>query len=255
MTLRHGLSGILATLGVVMMAGCGAQDVDAPAAPGVQLQDPYSSTGSLIVTMDDDGMLSVAIQGRIGTDSAALGQTAAAKSTLAEAYMVLHPDATAVPESIAGLSDKLAAQRKAALASLAPQELRPAANTISVPKDNNAFFANACQTEREGFSVYTPQSCGYMYNFHSLCTPSTIFALDRSVAWNESPYVATHSMPTRRLSVSIPAWYWNWTQFGGGYTGGAYACLTLPGGTDIRGNLGITVHRYSSDQVLIPVTE
>jgi hypothetical protein len=247
---KHG--GTLMILGMVTVMGCGMEDPNAPPAPGVQLQDDFSKTGSLIVNLDDDGQLSVSIQGRIGADNQAIGAAASLKQTLAETYLVLHPDALVVPDQVLALSEKLAKQRKLALATTIPPDASSVGPEASVPKDANAFYANACVSSPPGFAGYTADFCTYQPNFHALCTLYQMATNDRSNAWNDTPYTATHSLSGTSATVTIPTFYWNWTQWYGSYTG-RRACLTINGPQSNTGAIGITHQSYFTDEAFNPV--
>ena len=191
--------------------------------------------------------------GRIGTDDESIGEAASLKQTLAETYTYLHPEALSVPDRVMELSEKLAAQQKLALAAVPPPDAQTVGPAATVPKDANAFYANACQSTGGGFSGYTADFCTYQDNFHALCTLYQMATNDRSNAWNDTPYTATHSLSGTSAIATLPAFYWNWTQWYGSYTG-RRACLTVNGPQSNTGAIGITHQRYYTDFVGIPVS-
>ena len=252
MTGKVAMGRLLAALVGLSALGCGQE---APEGSGVEvlLEDAYSPTGSLIVTQDDAGQLGVLVRGKIGVDPPETGRAASSRTTLADTYLALHPGVTAVPALVGALSDRLVAQRRALIAKVAPADLQRSPSEAQQPEDSATFYAEACQNFSGGFSGYTAKYCSYQYNWHSICTYSTVNTNDRSYAWNESAYAGYQSLSGMTWTPAIPAWTWQWAQWGGSYSN-RYACLTLNGGTNTGGNLGITDHSFWTDESLNPVS-
>jgi hypothetical protein len=242
MTRRLLRSGLLLALGVLPMVACdGETESDGS---HVVLQDSFSTSGALIVSEDAEGNLGMVLRGRIGVDDQAIVQRVTTAASLDDAYKMLHPGTTVVPESVHTISNRLLAQKAARLAETPAAALarQPAAE---LPKDSNSFYNSACQIVGGGFSGYSPKYCSYQYGWHSICTYNTINPNDRSYAWNESPTAGYQSMNNMSWKPAIPAWTWQYTQWGGSYSN-RYACVTLNGSAS--GNLGVTHHQYFTDE-------
>ncbi|HXT97985.1 MAG TPA: hypothetical protein VN853_16920 [Polyangia bacterium] len=251
MTARFITRGLLVTLAGALALGCG-QEAAGPSGAEVLWEDAYSPTGSLVVAQDGDGRLDVLLRGKIGVDSPEVARVASAATTLADTYLALHPGVPAVPADVRALSDRLVAQRKAELAGLTPVEQAARPAPAQQPEDEAAFDAEACQSFSGGFSGYTPKYCSYQYNWHAICTYSTVATNDRSYAWNESPYAGYQTLSGMTWMPAIPAWTWQWATWGGSYTN-RYACLYLDG-SNTFGNVGITDHGFWTDESLHPVS-
>ena len=250
MTTNPKKTGLLLALGASMLLGCG-EDAESEGAD-VLLEDAYSATGSLIVSQDAEGNFNTTIRGRIGVDDAAKANEVFTRATLADAYLALHPGVTAVPDNVRVLSDRMGAQRAAQLAQLTPEErLRKPSEAVQ-PKDSIGFYNTACQSFSGGFSGYTPEYCSYQYNWHSICTYSTVNVLDRSFGWNESPNAGVQTLSGMSWKPVLPAWTWQGTNWGGSYRN-KYACVVLNGSA--QGNIGVTDHNYWDDLHLVGVNE
>lgn len=250
----------LGFLGVcaAMSVACGSEaptaspDVEDNQGAVVLFEEAYSDTGSLVVVRDNEGQLGIGVRGKIGVDDPSEVEFAMSKDTLADTYRSLRPDIDSVPDELEALSGELTEQRASALARLAESEVRFDPDAMaSIPKDSNAFYANACVLIGGGFSGYYPAYCSYQYNWHSICSYNTIGSLDRSFGWNESPYYSSHTLSGMSWVQSIPPWTFYWAEWGGSYTN-RYSCLTLSGSTT-QGNIGITHHDYFTDQAWNPV--
>ena len=243
----------------LMASGCGTEEgagLDDAAmtqdeGARILFQAAYSKTGHLRVVEDEGGNLGVAVQGRIGVDDAELARMAMAQQTLVETYRLLNPDATSVPETVRALSDTLQNQREAALAKLPAEELVRREDTRVHAQDFAGFYSKACQTIGGGFEGWSPEYCSYQYNWHSICSYSTIGTGDRSYGWNESPYTAKQSLSGMTWKPTLPAWTFQWAEWSGTYSN-RYACVTLDG-TNTYGNLGVTHHDYFTDNVGNPI--
>ena len=229
-----------------LSAGCGLEGEPGLPAEGVVLQDAYSPTGALIVTRDPQGQLSVVIRGRIGVDQDSVGQAAIEQKSLAAMYLALHPGASAVPRYVRALSDELASQRTATVRQIAPAP-RPG-ESVELD-DREGFLAAACQLIGGGFEGFSPVSCPYQDDAHSICTDRGVSSRDGSIGWNQSPHSATHWLTGHQTTFGIPPFTWQWAQWGGSYTR-QWACLSIDP-VDGVGSLGITHHRYFTDNPVI----
>lgn len=244
------VSAICATVVAAFCAACGSEGAGEPEASvestgaRIVLQDRFSENGVLTVVEDQGGTLSLGIQGKIGVDDHEAGSAALNLETLEKTYLALHPQAKNVPENVSALSARLQTQRALqvnAVVDVAPTT--PPHHDLQ-NKDSAAFYANACKRLPGSFEYWDPAYCSYQYNWHAICTYSTIssYGPDKSIAWNESPYTGKHSLSGLTWQPTIPAWSWYVTAWGGTYTN-RYACFTLDG-SNTGGNLGITSHTY-----------
>ena len=205
-------------------------------------------------TSDTDAPASLGTGGTVLFEDAYsdVAELAHSQESLEDAYLVLHPEAREAPAQLHDLTEALRLQRARAMLASPAGAFAFEPSDLVLDKDLAGFYSNACQPSSGGFSGYEPNFCTYKANVNRVCTSSTIATRDKSVGWNETPYAATHSLSASTWKPVIPAWNWYWTEWGGAYSK-AYACLSLASGQ--TGNLGITHHRYWTDQHLVPVNE
>ncbi len=228
--------------GLASAAGCGIQGEIGPSMPGLVMEDSYSPTGALIVARDVDGQLSVAIRGRIGVDSDAIGENAIGQPSLADVYVALHPGAREVPSHVQALSEELKAQRRANLRGIA---LAPAPQPSNELADQEGFQASVCKVFGGGFAGWSPLHCAYQEDTQTVCTPEEMKTGDASIGWNETPFQASHGLTNRFDTFAIPPFTWIWSEWGGKYSH-LRACVML-GGDFESGHLGVTHHRSFTD--------
>ena len=205
-------------------------------------------------TSDTDAPASLGTGGTVLFEDAYsdVAELAHSQESLEDAYLVLHPEAREAPAQLHDLTEALRLQRARAMLASPAGAFAFEPSDLVLDKDLAGFYSNACQPSSGGFSGYEPNFCTYKANVNRVCTSSTVATRDKSVGWNETPYAATHSLSASTWKPVIPAWNWYWTEWGGAYSK-AYACLSLASGQ--TGNLGITHHRYWTDQHLVPVNE
>lgn len=216
-------------------------------------KDAFSPTGALLVVRDRaTGALNVAMRGQIGVDDEGLAKRAM-NSTLAASYQLLHPEAKEIPPVVRQISDALEAQHAHLLQTMTPDELSSKRTVAPILDKSESDFNNkACQWIGGNLEGWAPAYCSYQYGWHSICTFGTIGSGDKSIAWNESPYNAVHTLSGMAWKPTIPPWTWYWTQWGGSYSK-QYACIELSG-SGTYGNIGITHHDYFTDNVGNPIT-
>lgn len=233
--------------------GCSAeaehQDTDGIGAISeeVVFSAAYSATGKLWISRNAQGLLSAHVDGAIGIDDELRAGTAIAKATLAETYLALLPQATEVPLELALLSetyrkqqDEVASDRTMGhhVEDSAPQQ-------VSV----KSFSSEVCRTFKSGSDTYTPAECrSTTCGSSTACGVQTFNGLldsrDRSYAWNETAAPAYHFRIGGGGGVWIAAYTWQWTNWGGSFSG---KNVGLSHGSGIGpGTFGVTVHNWST---------
>jgi hypothetical protein len=241
-------------VGGACLVGCGATtsgesepgvgDTSAQTGAVVEFEDRFSSLGVFQVTRDDNGKLGIAVRDsieNIGADSV-LQKTMAQRSLLG-IYSVLHPDAASVPAALARLADELDAQQRLAPATPPPQS-EPDADATETGGPVRvlslaAFNAAVCKDIPSSTTVWRKSACEYKVNNY-LASPCCYYTGYRSYAWNESSHVGTHELyPCSTWRPQIPAWTYQWTQWGGECYAGFPRLFSAPVNP---GNVGSTVH-------------
>jgi hypothetical protein len=255
MTRRILYSGLLFAMGTLPLVGCGTEPSgDGSTADGshVVLEAAFGTSGALIVSEDAEGNLNTVVQGRIGVDDQSIMQRISATTSLEDAFKVLNPAATSTPANLHAISERLQAQKAASIAQSPLPLMSQVSPTTDLNKSATTFNNTACQTFSGGFSAYVPEYCSYQYGWSGICTFSTINPADRSYAWNESGTAGYQYMNGMSWKPAVPAWTWQYAQWGGSYSN-RYACLYLNGGA--TGNIGVTWHQLvSTDEHLVGVS-
>jgi len=240
---------VLAAAVSCFAVGCGADAQssakDQVASEGANLvfEDTFADGGTFRL-VETQGRLAFSIQAPIGSEAARLAQQASGLESedLSQIYGVLHPDRHEVPAALAALATRFTAERSAAPLHTTPAAAADAAPAPVTDKDINAFNAACCHDYNVGnHALYSIESCKYAVNAHSISTPGIVWSKDRSFGWNETQYVATHSLSASTWQPTIPAYTYYWTEWGGTYSN-AIATLSLPSGA--YGPIGITAHWY-----------
>jgi len=229
--------------------GCGADTQSSAkeqaASEGAALvfEDSFADGGTFRV-VETEGHLAFSIQAPLDSEAARLAQRASALASedLSQIYGTLHPDAHGVPAALGSLSTRFAAERSALPTHSAHANAAEATPAPIADKSITTFQAACCHDYSvSSHDSYTVESCNYTINANSISTPSIVWTRDRSFGWNETQYVATHSLSASTWKPTIPAYTYYWTEWGGNYSN-AYAKLALPSGS--YGALGITAHWY-----------
>lgn len=244
--MRSSLLVLAAALGCFAV-GCGA-DGDSSAKEQVAQEgaalvfdSPFADGGTFRVVSTSEGRLAFSIQAPIGSEAARLAQRASAIGTkeLSQIYLTLHPESAAVPAELDALSARFAAEHANDPAPTAPTA---AAEAPVTDKSISTFQSAVCHDyATTNHDVFTLVDCKYAVNAHSIASYGTMATKDRSFGWNETGYVATHSLSASTWQPTIPAYTYYWTEWGGSYSN-ATVSLTLPSGA--YGPIGITAHSW-----------
>jgi len=213
--------------------------------------ETFSDSGLFQIHSDADGIISYAIQARIGSQAEKQAAASAMQPTLADVYRSLQGGSAEVPDLVKRASAQLAQQQAALppLPALPAEELSPITAPLAKSATESDFKTNYCRDFREYSYLWHWETCdwaGYVHYIQTGWVDSRNGLTDRVYAYNNSPFMATLELYDTHLTSHPNTWkptmqpyWWTWFTWGGTYTAGV-VMMTLPVGGS--GELGLSTH-------------